>query len=165
MADAVFPAPGPPAPPQPSSGRTAYIARMLEDWAGEVAGLNTFPEDPQDLDQALPIVVADIQRRRKAATDRGMSAYQHEQRDVRVWTARMTVMVAPDAGDGAQTFALYDITDTLEQALLRDKTLGGRVEAAASEVDVEFPGEVEHPSGTVAIAAHFQIIVGESAEV
>ncbi|MBA2726481.1 MAG: hypothetical protein H0U53_10865 [Actinobacteria bacterium] len=77
----------------------------------------------------------------------------------------MTVMVAPDDGSGAQTFALYDLTDALEVALIRDKTLGGRVEAAASEVAVQFPGEVEHPSGTVAIAAYFQVTVGESAEV
>jgi hypothetical protein len=143
---------------------TKDIATKLEEWAGEIAGLNAFPEDPQDIDQAFPIVVCEIQRRRKVAASPALSQYQHEQRDLRVWTARLVIMVAPTR-DGQDAFSLYDMTDELEAALLRDKTLGGRVEAAASEVDVEFPGELQHPSGTVALGAYFQVTVGESAEV
>ncbi len=144
---------------------TKDIAYKLEAWAASVSNpaLNTYPEKPEDLGKSFPLVVCDIQRRRKVAEDSDMSQYQNEQRDVRVWTARLTVMVEP--GGQAQVDQLYDITDQLETSLTRDRTLGQRVEASSPEVDVEFPGEVEHSSGVVALAAFFQIIVGESAEV
>lgn len=143
---------------------TKDIAARLEAWAAEVLDVNTFPEDPNELDAALPVVFCDIQRRRKVSSDPSMSAYQHEQRDLRLWVTRLTLLVAPDPS-WQRTQELYDFTDQLELALLRDRTLGNRVEVAASEIDVEFPGEVEHPSGTVAVAAFFQVTVGESAEV
>lgn len=144
---------------------TKEIAYKLEAWAASVSNpaLNTYPDNPEDLGKAFPLVVCDISRRRKVSESSDMSQYQNEQRDVRVWTARLTVMVDP--GGQAQIDNLYDITDQLEASLSRDRTLGNRVEATSPEIDVEFPGEVEHSSGVVALAAYFQVTVGESAEV
>lgn len=145
---------------------TKDIATKLEAWAASVTQpvLNTYPENPEDLVKALPLVVCDIERKRKVAAEGGMAQYQHEQRDLRVWVARLTVMVATDPS-WDRTRELYDLTDQMETALTRDKTLGGRVEAAAPRVEVEFPGELEHPSGLVALGAFFSVTVGESAEV
>lgn len=144
---------------------TKDIAYKLEAWAASVSNppLNTYPDNPEDLARAFPLVVCDINRRRRVEESSDMSQYQNEQRDVRIWVARLTVMVDP--GGQVQIDRLYDITDQLETSLARDRTLGQRVEATSPEVSVEFPGEVEHSSGVVALAAYFQVTVGESTEV
>lgn len=143
---------------------TKDVAIKVEEWVADVLGINTFPEDPEDLNKSLPLVVGDVQRKRKVASDSSMPVYQHEQRDLRLWIVRATLMVHPDPS-WTQTQVLYDFVDELDVALTKDKTLGGRVEAVSGSVDAEFPGELEHPSGVVALGAFFQITIGESAEV
>jgi hypothetical protein len=144
---------------------TKTIATKMETWASTVVpGLNTFPDNPEDMDEAMPVVVADIERKRIVSVEGNLSQFAYEQTSLRVWAVQLTVMVAPDPS-WTRTQELYDIVDQLELAIRKDKTLGGQVEAASHEIDVEFPGEVEHPNGTVARAALFHMTVGEQTEV
>jgi hypothetical protein len=144
---------------------TKTIATELEAWAAEsVTGLSAYPQDPAELTLPLPTAACDIQRKRRSSVEPEFGEYEHEQRTLRLWTARLVIMVQPTP-EWQQAQELYDIVDALEEELLRDRTLGNRVEASSPDVDVEFPGEVEHNSGVVALAAYFTITVGESAEV
>jgi hypothetical protein len=145
---------------------TVDIATRLEEWVSVHTNpvVNTFPDNPEDLDKTLPVVVCDIQRKRKVPSDQAFSSYEHQQHDLRIWVARLTILVKPEPS-WEQTQLLYKYVDQLDIALGKDRTLGGRVKFASPEVDAEFPGEVEHPSGLVAIAAFFQSTVGETAEV
>ncbi len=139
---------------------TKVIAERIELWAAATAGVNTFPENEQALDEALPFVICDVRERRR--TPSGETGFQqYEQTALRIWTVRLMVMVAPNP-DHQRTLELYDLTDELERSLVRDPTLGGRVESASPQVQVEFPGEVDHPSGMVAKSAFMSIVVGET---
>lgn len=141
---------------------TVDIATRLEDWvvASTDPAINSYPEDPGDFTNALPLVAANIQRKRHVASGGEFPKLQYQQTMVRIWTVRLMIMVTPEPSWTASQ-ELYKYVDQLDDALLRDPTLGGRVEAAAPETDTEFPGEVEHASGLVALVAFYQISVGE----
>lgn len=141
---------------------TKDLATALEEWASaEVPGLNSEPNQPEQLSQSLPLVICEIteKRRRKAGDDGALSAYQ--QTDIRGWSATLLLLVDPtDKWVASQ--ALYDMVDTLELAIVRDQTLGGRVTVADTDHTASFvPPEVEHQDGTVARAATMRLTIGE----
>lgn len=145
---------------------TTAVAKACEEWAAESAGLNSsFDFPPEALDKALPLVIAEVQRKRREQSPEEFAARQYQQTTVRVWNVELTLLVSPDPAWTA-SHTLYDMVDTLEDALFKDVTLGGRVSYAEKVVDASFdPPEIEFSDGTVARQATFQMTVGELAEV
>lgn len=147
---------------------TKTLATLLEAWAVDVTDppMSSYPDEPEDLDEAYPIVVADIQRDRQVEgqNEPGLKVQQFQQVYLRVVVVRLTLLVSPNPPWTAAQ-ALYDYGDQLARAL-KDRTLGGRVKVASPLYDADYSrGEVEHPSGSVARAATFDITVGEQTEV
>lgn len=145
---------------------TNAIVDAVEAWAAAVANLNTIERNPEELTFPLPLAFAEVKRKRKVATeadlDRATKGYQ--QTALRAWSVDLTVLVKPDP-DATAYGELNDLVDTITEDLARNRTLGQRVETASPFYDVEFVGEVEHPSGTVARAAVITMTVGEAVEV
>lgn len=146
--------------------RTRDLALALEAWAAAVLDINTFPEDPNEISKAMPVVVCAIQSKVKAASVADLEDLgRFQQTYVKAWTAELMLMVAPEpVHDATQT--LYDYTDDLEEAIRDDPTLGGRVHRAARPVQASFdPPEIQHQDGTIARVATFTMTVGEPSEV
>jgi hypothetical protein len=141
--------------------RTVDVATELEEWAASIVpGLNTFPNQPPQLSQALPIVLCEVRSKRRRKTGE-MPRLQYQQTAVRLWVVALMLMVAPEPAWTASQ-ALYGMVDDLEDALVRDPTLGGRVPIAEKDMDASFdPPEVEHADGTVARVATMNLTIGE----
>jgi len=141
--------------------RTAEVAEAIEEWAASVVdGLNTVATQPEQLSQALPLVICEVtQKVRRNAGE--MPKLQYQQTAVRRWTATLLLLVAP-VDPWTASAQLYDMVDDLETALVRDPTLGQRVPLATTDFDASFqPPEVEHDDGTVARAATMTLTIGE----
>lgn len=139
---------------------TKDIATLVEAWVAATLSINTYPDNPEEVGEALPLVVGDITNKRLVKSDTALSQWSYEQPLLKLWNVRVVIMVAPDPVD-PQTQTLYDFADSLEVALRKDQTLGGRVQSAAPTHDTEFPGELTHPSGVVARGAILSLVVGE----
>lgn len=141
--------------------RTTDLATRLELWAASVVpALNTYPNQPPELGKALPIVICEVRRKRRS-TSREMSKLQYQQTAVRLWVVSLLLMVTPEPAWTASQ-ALYGMVDDLEDALVKDSTLGGRVPTCEKDVEATFePPEVQHADGTVARVATLQLTVGE----
>lgn len=145
---------------------TRAIAKACEEWAAAAANLNSsFDHPPEQINKALPLVIAEVQAKRRQKTPQEFQERAYQQATMRVWDVELTLLVSPDpAWTASQT--LYDMIDALEDALFVDVTLGGRVNFAMKTVDASFdPPEVEFSDGTAARQATFQMTIGELAEV
>lgn len=146
--------------------RTGDIADAVEAWASEVVPeINALDHAPNDLLEELPIAICEVVRKQRKETQTGgggeFQQMQYQQTAVRSWTVRLMVLVKPDP-DWDASKELYNMTDDLEEALSRDHTLGGRVEAATPEHEASFePAEVEWTDGTIARAATMRFTIGE----
>jgi hypothetical protein len=146
---------------------TPDIRNAVEAWAdATVPALNTYDTTPEDIGQAMPIVMAQVQRDRFVESERQLprSIQQYQQTGIRVWVVELTLLVTADPPEAAET-ELNDYVDLLTADLIRNRTLGGRVEVSSPFYDANYPGEYEHPSGVVARAAVLQLTVGEQTEV
>ena len=145
---------------------TRDVAKACEEWAAEAAGLtSSFDTPPEHLNKALPLVIAEVQRKRRRRAPDEFRERAYQQVTIRTWTVELTLLVSPDPSwTASQT--LYDMVDALEDALFNDITLGSRVNFAEKLVDASFdPPEVEFDDGTQARQATFQMVVGELTEV
>lgn len=144
---------------------TTDIAKACEEWAAEAAGLNSsFDYPPESLNKALPLVIAEVQRKVRNSRPPNFPNRVFQHTTLRIWTVELTLLVSPDPAWTASQ-SLYTQIDSLEDALFQDATLGGRVAFAETEVDASFdPPEVEFTDGTVARQATFLMTVGELVE-
>lgn len=146
---------------------TADVATALEAWAVEsVPELHSYEHAPATLDEALPLVVAEVQGDRLVdARTAGFSASAYQQTLMRVWDASLLLLVQPGRTPDETWVAsqkLYEFVDALGGALRTDHTLGGRVEAASPLYTASYdPPEVQYADGTVARAATLRVNVGE----
>lgn len=146
---------------------TLDIRNAVEGWAdATVPALNTYDTTPEDIGQAMPIAMAQVQRDRFAEAESQLprSIQQYQQTGIRIWVVELTLLVTADPPDAAET-ELNGYVDTLTADLIRNRTLGGRVEVSSPFYDARYPGEYEHPSGVIARAAVIQVTVGEQSEV
>lgn len=142
---------------------TKDLMSALEAWAtATVPELGSYDHAPEQIDQALPLVIAEPTRDAVVQGEReGGMFSQMQQRKARVWQCRLLLMVSPDPPWTASQ-ALYDMVDTLGAALRRDGTLGQRVPYALPEYQADYePAEVEWPDGSVARTVRFSLTVAE----
>jgi hypothetical protein len=144
---------------------TNEIAAAIEAWAVSVVPeLNSYDHAPRSLLQALPLVLCEVQRKQHqelATTESNFQQYKFQQTSVNIWSADLLVLIDPsNSWTASQT--LYEMTDTLGGAIVRDPTLGQRVGFASRDFDVSFdPPEFEYADGTIARVATMSIVVGE----
>lgn len=154
--------------------KTREVARAVELWAVEVstndadlADLSSFDYPPEDLSKAMPLVVAEVQDKRRQQNNQGQKFQQrdYQQTAIVAWEVDLMILVPPDPAWTA-SYSLYDYVDALAAALKKDSTLGGRVTFASKDYVASFdPPEVEHDDGTVARAATVTVNIGEQEEV
>jgi hypothetical protein len=146
--------------------RTSDLADAVEAWAvATVPALSALDHAPNDLLESLPIAICEVVRKRRSESQVGgggeFQQMNYQQTAVRSWTVNLMILVKPDP-DWDASKELYSITDDLEEALTKDHTLGGRVEAATPEHEASFePAEVEWTDGTIARAATMRFTIGE----
>lgn len=144
---------------------TKEVAQAVEEWAADAAGFtSSFSTPPVSLTEVMPLVIAEVQAKRRGAEATEFPARGFQQTSIRVWSVELTLLVSPDPSWTA-SHALYDAIDALEASLYKDESLGARVAFAQKAVDSGFePPEIEFADGTVARQATFRIIVGELLE-
>lgn len=146
--------------------RTKDLATALEEWAAEVTGMSHYEHMPTSIQQALPLVIAEIQDDVQNETHIDLpelSGYQ--QALVRGRRAELLLMVHPEPSWTVSQI-LYDAVDDLGLSLRRDPRLGGRVYTASPFYTAGYtPPEVRHADGTIARVASFRMTVGELVEV
>lgn len=142
--------------------RTVEVARAVEEWAASVTGVtSSFDHPPEQLDRSLPIVIAEVQSKRRERNPENFLERAYQQVSVRTWGVDLLLLVSPDPAWTASQ-SLYDYVDALEASLYADNTLGSRVGFADRLVDASFdPPEIEFTDGTVARLATFTMSVGE----
>jgi hypothetical protein len=144
---------------------TEEVAKAAEAWAASVIpDLNSYEHAPRSILQAMPLVIAEVQRKQHQEIDVSRSDFQQysfQQTAVNAWEVDLLFLVDPsDAWTASQV--LYDMTDTLGDAIALDQTLGQRVSFASSDYEVSFdPPEFEYADGTIARVATMSIVVGE----
>jgi hypothetical protein len=144
---------------------TEQIAQAVEAWAASVVpDLHHYDYAPRNLLKALPLVLAEVQRKTHQelnVSESGFQQYKFQQTSVNAWSVSLLFLVDPsDAWTASQV--LYQMTDTLGDALDSDPTLGQRVGFASRDYEVSFdPPEFEYADGTIARAATMSIVVGE----
>jgi len=140
------------------------VAQACEAWAvNNIEGLHSYEHMPRSLAQALPLVIGEIQNKKRQSintTEPQFQQYSFQQTAVIVWDVDLLFMIDPsDSWTASQT--LYDMTDTLGDLLEKDPTLGGLVNFASEDYEVSFtPPEYEHADGTIARVATMSIVVG-----
>jgi len=143
---------------------TEEVAKAAEAWAASrIVGLNSYEHAPRSLKQAMPLVLAEVQRKRvqNLNTSEAMfQQHQFQQTSVSLWDVNLLFMVDPaDAWTASQI--LYEMTDALGDELGKDPTLGERVSFASEDYEVSFdPPEFEYSDGTIARVATMTITVG-----
>lgn len=144
---------------------TEEVAKATEAWAADVIpDLNSYEHAPRSILQAMPIVIAEVQRKEHQdlnVSESGFQQYSFQQTAINVWNVDLLFLVDPsDAWTASQV--LYNMTDTLGEAIAADQTLGQRVSFASSDYEVSFdPPEFEYADGTIARVATMSIVVGE----
>lgn len=144
---------------------TNEIAQAVEAWAaGVIPDLHTYDHAPRNLLQAMPLVLSEVQRKSHQelnVTESNFQQYQFQQTAVSLWNVDLLFLVDPaDAWTASQI--LYQMTDTLGDAISKDPTLGQRVSFASGDYEVSFdPPEFEYADGTIARVATMSIVVGE----
>lgn len=144
---------------------TEQIAAAVEAWAASVIpDLNTYDHAPRNLLQAMPLVLAEVQRKQHQelnVTESNFQQYHFQQTSVDIWSVDLIILVDPsDSWTASQT--LYQMTDTLGNALNSDPTLGQRISFASGDYEISFdPPEFEYADGTIARVATMSIVVGE----
>jgi hypothetical protein len=140
---------------------TPQVIAAVEAWAAAVTGANTYDHAPTVLRKAIEpgLVLAELTRKRR-------SAGQYEQTTATIWEVRIWIFVDPGetpAETQAAANRLEAYVDQLGESLIRDKSLGNRVEAVVPEYDAGFdPPEMEYADGTVVRVATFRLTVGET---
>lgn len=143
---------------------TEEVAKAAEAWAvSKINNLNSYEHAPHSLTQAMPLVIAEVQRKRHQnleVSESNFQQYQFQQTSVSIWDVDLLFLVDPaDAWTASQT--LYDMTDRLGDELSVDQTLGERVSFASEDYEVSFdPPEFEYADGTIARVATMTITVG-----
>ena len=142
---------------------TSALALLLEAWAAETLGINTYEHQPTVLSEALPLVICEIQTDRAAPREDQLEGFgAFEQTYIRARVAQLMLMVTPEPSWTA-TQSLYGYVDNLAESIGKDPTLGGRVPKTSRFFEASYtPPEVQHADGTVARAATFQMLVGET---
>lgn len=144
---------------------TEEIAAAVEAWAVSVIpSLNTYDFAPRSLAKALPIALAEVQRKQHQEvnlTESNFQQYKFQQTSINIWTVNLLVLIDPsDAWNASKT--LYEMTDSLGDAILKDPTLGQRVSFTSEDYEVSFdPPEFEYADGTIARVATMSIVVGD----
>ena len=156
--------------------KTRDVTRAVELWAvavtesvEELVDLSSYDHPPDDLNEAMPLVICEVQRKMRSAKSQagGMSFQQtqYEQIAAKAWEVELMILVPPNPAWDA-SYRLYDYIDALGDALKRDATLGERVSFASKDYEASFdPPEVEYQDGTVARAATMTVHIGEQEEV
>lgn len=144
---------------------TEEVAKAAEAWAAAtIPDLNSYEHAPRSILQAMPLVIAEVQRKQHQEIDVSRSDFQQysfQQTAVNAWEVDLLFLVDPsDAWTASQV--LYNMTDTLGDAIAADQTLGQRVSFASGDYEVSFdPPEFEYADGTIARVATMSIVVGE----
>jgi hypothetical protein len=144
---------------------TVEVAKAAEAWAVSVIDdLNSYEHAPRSILQAMPLVIAEVQRKQHReinVSGSGFQQYSYQQTAVNEWNVDLLFLVDPsDAWNASQV--LYQMTDKLGDALGKDLTLGQRVDFASGDYEISFdPPEFEYADGTIARAATMSIVIGE----
>ena len=144
---------------------TEEVAKAAEAWAvAVIPELHSYEHAPRSILQAMPLVIAEVQRKEHqelTVSESGFQQYSFQQTAVNVWNVDLLFLIDPsDAWTASQV--LYNMTDTLGDALDADPTLGQRVSFAASDYEDSFdPPEFEYADGTIVRVATMSIVVGE----
>lgn len=143
---------------------TTDIIQAVEVWAvGVVPSLSSFDHPPEELTSALPIVMAELQKKStsdapSSSTLPGMQQYQHTY--LRVWEIDLIILSDPNPAWTA-SHALYGFVDALDEALLRGVVLGDNVVLSQFHEASFDPPEIEYSDGTIARQVTFRITVGQ----
>lgn len=146
---------------------TEEIVDVIELWATEtVPELNSYDHPPEQLDQAMPLCIAEVTDDALKTTDErlaGQAAYQ--QTYLRVHDVDLTLLISPNPAWTASK-TLYRMVDQLTVALRRDSTLGNRVHGASPLYDASYePPEIEYADGTVARQVTIHLTIGTTVPV
>lgn len=156
--------------------KTREVARAVELWAvavseadDDIPTLNSYDHPPEEINEAMPLVIAEVQRKTRASSAAGAGAsfqqMSYQQTAVKSWEVQLMILISPD-DEWLASYTLYDIADALGDALKRDPRMGDRVTFALKDHSVSFdPPEVEYADGTVARAATMTVNIGEQEEV
>lgn len=144
---------------------TEQIALAVEAWAVSVIPeLNSYEHAPRSILQAMPLVIAEVQRKAHEELSVSEAVFQQhkfQQTSVNTWNVDLLVMVDP-ADPWNASKILYNMTDTLGDSIAHDPSLGQRVSFASGDYEVSFdPPEFEYADGTIARVATLSITVGE----
>lgn len=146
---------------------TPEIIAAVEAWAvATVPELNSYDSPPEELDQAMPLAIAEVVRDElKTADETLLSKGQYQQTFLRVHSVDLVLLVNPNPAWTASE-ALYQMVDVLTKALRRDSSLGDRVHGASPLYDASYePPEVEYADGTVARQVTINLTIGTTVPV
>ncbi len=142
---------------------TLEMIQAVEAWAvATVPALSSYAHAPEQLSEALPMVLAEVQTDAVSDTEGqlpGMAKYQ--QTFIRAWSVDLIILSPPDPAWTASQ-ALYGYVDALGAALLAEVVLDDNVVMAQFYVASYDPPEVEYADGTVARQVTVRVTVGET---
>lgn len=142
---------------------TLDVIQAVESWAvATVPALSSYDHPPEELDQALPMVLAEVQTDSQQDAEAqlpGMAQYQ--QTLIRAWAIDLIILASPDPAWTA-SHALYGYVDALGLAILQGVVIGDNVVMSQFYVANYDPPEVEYADGTVARQVTVRITVGET---
>lgn len=142
---------------------TLEVIQIVEAWAVEtVPDLSSYDHPPEELDQALPMVLAEVITNAQADANQqlpGMAQYQHT--FIRTWAIDLIVLISPDPAWTA-SHTLYGYVDALHDAVTEGVRLGDNVVMSQFYTASYDPPEVQLNDGTVARQVTFRVTVGET---
>lgn len=130
---------------------TPDVAPAVEAWAvAAVPALNSYDEAPQELSQALPLVIAELALEavgNAAAARFSESIGGYQQTFLRVWTVDLTIMSTPSP-EWTASRPLYAYVDALGKALRAGVKLGDDMVMSQFYTANFVPAEIEYEDGT-----------------
>lgn len=142
---------------------TLTVIQAVEAWAVDtVPALSSYDHPPEELDQALPMVLAEVQTDSQQDAEAqlpGMAQYQ--QTLIRAWAIDLIILASPNPAWTA-SHALYGYVDALGAAILAGVVIGDNVVMSQFYVANYDPPEVEYGDGTIARQVTVRVTVGET---
>lgn len=141
---------------------TLEVIQAVEAWAVEtVPALSSFDHPPEQLSEALPMVLAEVQTNAQADSDQQLPGrFEYQQTLIRTWSIDLIILIDPDPAWTA-SHTLYGYVDALGQAVTEGVVLADNVVMSQFYVANYDPPEVEYGDGTIARQVTVRVTVGE----
>jgi hypothetical protein len=142
---------------------TLEVVQIVEAWAVEtVPGLSSYDHPPEQLDEALPMVLAEVITNAQADANQQLpGTAQYQQTFIRTWALDLILLIDPDPAWTA-SHTLYGYVDALGQAVTDGVRLGDNVVMSQFYTASYDPPEVEYGDGTIARQVTLRLTVGET---